>query len=211
MKKIVFVVLLSSVFLGGCASGSDDASTIKELQNTVSSLKKENEKLKSGQGTIDNSTSTTESSTADESANSLVKGLNDPVTFSNPDTKAPLAWMKVVRASASPAAFPEYMHSVGKYDVNNMIAVTVEYKNEGLEENFYASRNEFVAFDASGKAYEQTMQQEGQDMLGIGRGSTSTFYWIVPNASAVNEIEIDYTPHSFYGVKPTTFKVPVEH
>lgn len=208
MKKIIFGVLLSSIILVGCSS-NDNSANIAKLEKTIESLQLENENLKNGQGLNEVVENTFESS-AEQDVSNDIKGLNEDVVYSDSDNTE-LVQLKIVKASTNQSSFPDYMISMDDYDTENMIAITVEYKNLGLDDKFYVNPADFVAFDASGKAYEITSQQEGQDSLSPGRGSQSTLYWLVPDAQKVNEIEIDYSPMVLYGAPTQTFKVPVEH
>lgn len=213
MKKfgMSLLVLSSALVLGACgdnATSTKNSETIAKLEKTVDSLKKENEKLKSGRG-VQTESSTSES-TAESSESASAFGLNEEAIYKTDDGKDAFA-TKLVKASANQADFPEHMISLPEYDTANMVAVTVEFRNIALEEPFYVSTGEFIAYDASGKAYQQVNQQTGQDSVAAGRSSTSTMYWEVPNAGSVNEIEIDYSPYVAYGVAPTPFKVPVTH
>lgn len=213
MKKfgMSLLVLSSALVLGACgdnATSTKNSETIAKLEKTVDSLKKENEKLKSGQG-VQTESSTSES-TAESSESASAFGLNEEAIYKTDDGKDAFA-TKLVKASTNQADFPEHMISLPEYDTANMVAVTVEFRNIALEEPFYVSTGEFIAYDASGKAYQQVNQQTGQDSVAAGRSSTSTMYWEVPNAGSVNEIEIDYSPYVAYGVAPTPFKVPVTH
>jgi len=207
MKKVIFGLMVTSLFLTGCSS--TNTSEVDELKETIASLSKENENLRNGQGVNETATSnTTDSSKMAES--NEAKGLNEDVVYYD-ENNNDLAQLKITKASTNQSAFPDYMLSMDEYDTENMIAVTVEFKNIGYEDRFYVTPSDFVAFDASGKAYEITMQQEGQDQLSAGRESTSTVYWKIPNAQNVDEIEIDYSPGVFYGAPTQTFKVNVEH
>lgn len=213
MKKfgMSLLVLSSALVLGACgdnATSTKNSETIAKLEKTVDSLKKENEKLKSGRG-VQTESSTSES-TAESSESASAFGLNEEAIYKTDDGKDAFA-TKLVKASTNQADFPEHMISLPEYDTANMVAVTVEFRNIALEEPFYVSSGEFIAYDASGKAYQQVNQQTGQDSVAAGRSSTSTMYWEVPNAGSVNEIEIDYSPYVAYGVAPTPFKVPVTH
>lgn len=213
MKKfgMSLLVLSSALVLGACgdnATSTKNSETIAKLEKTVDSLKKENEKLKSGQG-VQTESSTSES-TAESSESASAFGLNEEAIYKTDDGKDAFA-TKLVKASTNQADFPEHMISLPEYDTANMVAVTVEFRNIALEEPFYVSSGEFIAYDASGKAYQQVSQQTGQDSVAAGRSSTSTMYWEVPNAGSVNEIEIDYSPYVAYGVAPTPFKIPVTH
>lgn len=213
MKKfgMSLLVLSSALVLGACgdnATSTKNSETIAKLEKTVDSLKKENEKLKSGQG-VQTESSTSES-TAESSESASAFGLNEEAIYKTDDGKDAFA-TKLVKASTNQADFPEHMISLPEYDTANMVAVTVEFRNIALEEPFYVSSGEFIAYDASGKAYQQVSQQTGQDSVAAGRSSTSTMYWEVPNAGSVNEIEIDYSPYVAYGVAPTPFKILVTH
>lgn len=213
MKKfgMSLLVLSSALVLGACgdnATSTKNSETIAKLEKTVDSLKKENEKLKSGRGV--QTESSTSGSTAESSESASAFGLNEEAIYKTDDGKDAFA-TKLVKASTNQADFPEHMISLPEYDTANMVAVTVEFRNIALEEPFYVSSGEFIAYDASGKAYQQVSQQTGQDSVAAGRSSTSTMYWEVPNAGSVNEIEIDYSPYVAYGVAPTPFKIPVTH
>ncbi|MEQ7216781.1 hypothetical protein ABQD61_12925 [Enterococcus asini] len=214
MKKfgLSLLVLSSVLLLGACgdsSSSTSDSDTIAKLEKTVDSLKKENEKLKSGQGS-QSEASTTSESAIESSEPTASLGINEEAVYKTDDGKDAFA-TKVIKASTNQADFPEHMVSLPEYDTTNMIAVTVEFRNITLTDPFSVSAGEFIAYDASGKAYQQVDQQDGMDSVAAGRGSTSTMFWEVPNAGSVNEIEIDYTPYVAYGVAPTPFKVPVTH
>lgn len=214
MKKLgmSLLVLSSLLVLGACGSdnaSTGDSETVAKLEKTIDSLKKENKKLRSGQGAQEESSATSESTVeSSEAVGSL--GLNEEAIYKTDDGKDAFA-TKIVKASTNQSDFPDYMISMDDFDTTNMVAVTIEFRNIALDDPFYVNTGEFIAYDASGKAYQQTSQQEGQDSVAAGRGSTSTMYWEVPNASGVNEIEIDYSPYVAYGVAPTPFKVPVTH
>ncbi|WP_270790220.1 hypothetical protein [Enterococcus diestrammenae] len=214
MKKfgMSLLVLSSVLVLGACgdsATSTENSEAIAKLEKTVDSLKKENEKLKSGQG-VQAESSTTPESTTESSEPVSAFGLNEEAVYKNSEGEDAFA-TKIVKASTNQADFPDYMISMDDFDTANMIAVTIEFRNIALDDPFNVNTGEFIAYDASGKAYQQTSQQEGQDSVAAGRGSTSTMYWEVPNAGSVNEIEIDYAPYVAYGVAPTPFKVPVTH
>lgn len=208
MKKIVLGLLLVIITLSGCSSGNSD-SEVKELKKTVDSLKTENSKLKAGQGIqSDHSDSTTESS--DQTSNDI-KGLNEEVIYKSADTGKELIGVKFIEVTTKPEIFPEYMHSMDDFDTSNLMAAKVEYRNIEWDQPFHFSTHDCIPFDASGKAYKNNSQQEGQDSVGAGRGSTATIFWEVPNAGSVNEIEVDYTPNNLYPAPSTTFKLPVTH
>lgn len=214
MKKfgLSLLGLSSALILGACGdvnTSTENSEIIAKLEKTVDSLKNENEKLKSGQGVQGESSASTES-TAESSEMKTAFGLNEEAMYKNDDNSDAFSAM-ITKASTNQADFPEHMISLPEYDTANMIAVTIDYKNVSLPDPFYLGSNEFVAYDASGKAYQQVNQQTGQDAVAAGRGSTATMYWEVPNAGSVNEIEIDYSPYAAYGLAPTPFKVPVTH
>lgn len=209
MKRIklgLFLVLL--IGLAGCTSDSENSSTVSSLEKTVESLKTENSKLRSGQGVQETQSDSSDTQTSDKKE-SKIKGMDEESVYKS-NGKDALS-IKVIEATTNQSVFPEHMISLEDYDTSNMIAVKFEFKNIDLSDDYGMNIAELTAYDASGKAYEIVNQQNGQDYVGIGRSSTSQFYWEVPNAGNVNEIEIDFSPSSSYNAPKTTFKVPVSH
>lgn len=208
MKKIVICSVLFFLAIGLSACGSDDSSTVSSLEKTVDSLKTENSKLKSGQG-IQDSYSDSFTAASSDKQNDSVKGINEESIYKTGDKDA--LSVKVIEASTNQSSFPSHMVSLDEYDTMNMVAVKFEFKNINLKEDYGMNPAELTAYDASGKAYKIVNQQSGQDYVSSGRSSTSQFYWEVPNAANINEIEIDYSPSGSSDIPKTTFKVPVSH
>lgn len=208
MKKIKLGLVAVLVLFGLSGCGSEDSSTLNSLEKTVDSLRSENSKLRSGQGIQDTqASSSTTHSTTDQ--NQRIKGLNEESIYKSDDKEA--LSIKVVEATTNQSSFPDYMISLDDYDTTNMVSVKFEFKNIGLSDDYGMNPSELTAYDATGKAYEIVNQQNGQDYVARGRSSTSQFYWEVPNAANISEIEVDYTPLANSDAPKTTFKVPVSH
>lgn len=206
MKLGLLLVLL--IGLAGCSSDSNSSSTITSLEKTVESLKTENSKLRSGQGVQESHSESSKTQSSDDKKTS-VKGINEESIYKSNGKEA--LSIKVTEATTNQSAFPEHMLSLDDYDTQNMVAVKFEFKNISLSDDYGMNGAELIAYDATGKSYEMVNQQDGQDYVGEGRSSTSQFYWEVPNATNINEIEIDYKPLSNADSPKTTFKIPVSH
>lgn len=208
MKKIVLCSVLVFLGIGLSACGSGDSSTVSSLEKTIDSLKTENSKLKSGQGVQDTYSDSSTAQSSDKQ-NASAKGINEESIYKSGDKDA--LSIKVIEASTNQSSFPSHMVSLDDYDTTNMVAVKFEFKNINLSEDYGMNPAELTAYDASGNAYKIVNQQSGQDYVANGRSSTSQFYWEVPNAASINEIEIDYSPSGSSDIPKTTFKVPVSH
>lgn len=217
MKKMVSLgITFSSILLLSACNSNQSNSNTEELEKTIESLSIENTKLKEelGKDTFENEKSDDltedEEMVEDEVGNSYF-GLDEEVVYRDETGKEYIS-TKIVNVSSNQSKFPDYMLSMEDYDTENMVVVTIEYKNIGQDTPYGLSRSEFIAFDSTGKALEQSMQQNGQDDVSKGRSSEAQIYWHVPEAKELNEIEIDYSPYLDGSIgNPVTFKVPVEH
>lgn len=209
MKKIVFGLVFSSLVLGAC--GNTTSSTDSDAQKTIDSLKTENSsmnkkiELYESLLTTDESSSSTETSeTEDQSTIKL--SLNQALELGDGKKQAEI---KVIEATTNQSAFPEHMISLDRYDTSKMVAVTIEYTNVAMDDNFLPYAQYFQAFSDDGQKLEQVEQQNGQDAVSIGRTGKTQLFWELPVEGAqFNHMEIDFVPSS---KKVATFDINVSH
>lgn len=205
MKKVVLgiISIFALITLGACTNNAENAGS---ADKTISSLKAENEKLKSQL----NNDQTSESSTADTSSESIedteYTGLNEDVHLSNGTKET--AIIKVTQVTTNQSAFPEHMINLDSYDTTKMVAVTIDYTNVAMSSPFLPNASYFQAFTKEGKSLEQVMQQNGQDAVAQGRtGTTQIFFELPVSGDQFNQMEMDFVVQS----KIATFDLPVSH
>ncbi|WP_429969397.1 hypothetical protein [Enterococcus sp. AZ049] len=212
MKKVVYGLLFSVLFLSGCSGqggdggGETDAKN-NDLQTTIDSLRSENEILKE-QLLTDSSSSSNQSSNESKSSVSSYEVYRLGEELSLGDGSQENARIKIIEATTNQSAFPEHMINLDDYDTSKMVAVKIEYTNVAIEEPFLPYSNYFQAYDKDGKALIQVNQQNGQDAVPIGRTSTTQLFWELPvSGNDFNEFEIDFVPSS----QVATFDLEVTH
>ncbi|MGL9945690.1 hypothetical protein IGJ63_000799 [Enterococcus sp. DIV1375a] len=209
MKKIVIGLIFSSLLLGAC--GNTTSSTNSDAQKTIDSLKTENsnmnKKIKFYESLLktDESSSSTETSkTENQSATKL--SLNQTLELGDEKKQAEI---KVIEATTNQSAFPEHMISLDNYDTTKMVAVTIEYTNVAMDDNFLPYSSYFQAFSDDGQKLEQVNQQNGQDAVSMGRTGKTQLFWELPvEGSQFNHMEIDFVPSD---KKVATFDINVNH
>ncbi|EGP5619474.1 hypothetical protein DUC53_001673 [Enterococcus faecium] len=210
MKKIIIGLIFSSIALGACGNttsstaNSDAQKTIDSLKTENSSMNKKIELYESLLTTDESSSSTETSETEDQSAIKL--SLNQALELGDGKKQAEI---KVIEATTNQSAFPEHMISLDSYDTSKMVAVTIEYTNVAMDDNFLPYANYFQAFSDDGQKLEQVDQQNGQDAVSIGRTGKTQLFWELPVEGAqFNHMEIDFVPSS---KKVATFDINVSH
>lgn len=210
MKKIIIGLIFSSIALGACGNttsstaNSDAQKTIDSLKTENSSMNKKIELYESLLTTDESSSSTETSETEDQSAIKL--SLNQALELGDGKKQAEI---KVIEATTNQSAFPEHMISLDSYDTSKMVAVTIEYTNVAMDDNFLPYANYFQAFSDDGQKLEQVDQQNGQDAVSIGRTGKTQLFWELPVEEAqFNHMEIDFVPSS---KKVATFDINVSH
>ncbi len=205
MKKIKLVSpLLLAIILVGCASG-ESSKEVEKLKQENAELKKE---LKKEQPSNDSKENKKKEPKKED--NLVFKNNEEVMLYDNYVNKNELATLKITEVSTAQSSFPEFMSTLtDEFDIGKMIAVTIEYKNLGLEQGFVPSVFEFQGFDVDGNALERQNRQEGNDAVSKGRASKTKIFFNLPSeGSNYNEIEIDYVSGSN---KIGTFKLDVTH
>lgn len=197
MKKKLFGMFgaFCLVFMLAACSKNDAS------EETISSLKAENEKLKSGESTQESEVQESESS-----EDLYFNYLNEEVRLSNGEKET--AMIKITQASTNQSVFPEHMINLDNYDTNKMVAVTIEYTNVAIPSPFLVLASYFQAFGKDGKALVQVDQQNGQDAVTEGRTGVTQLFWELPvNGNDFNQMEIDFVIDK----KIATFILDVSH
>ena len=208
IKKSVISWLLVSIFLlSGCSSEWSTTAN-SSLEKEVAHLKTENSKLKK-------ELAENKPLKKEESTNEDLRFTEEVKTFSNNesiefgDGENKLAEMKIVEATTKPSSFPKGMRELENYNIERMVAVTIEYKNIDMDTPFLPYSQSFQAFSKDGKRLTPVNQQKGQDEVPKGKSSTTQIFWELPViGSDFNEVEIDFVSGD---QRVATFALNVSH
>ncbi|EGO5025302.1 TPA: hypothetical protein IUX51_001299 [Enterococcus faecalis] len=207
MKKmyLLSITLISLGILAGCSN--NDSTKVQKLETTISSLKKENDSLKTG-NTDENKKSQESKVDSKQKKEEKKYGLNEDVDLYSNSKK--VGKIKLTKVSTNQSAFPDYMINLEDYDTSKMMAVTFDYTNIAMEEPFLPHSNYFQAYSKDGKALQSFNQQNGQDYVSQGRTGTSTIYFGIPvDGNSFDEVELDLVPTG--SAKIATFDIAVGH
>lgn len=215
MKKVVYGLLFSVLFLSGCSGqggnggGETDANN-NDLQTTIDSLRTENSKLKSQLSNSEKPKESTSSSpTSSESNQIKTYGLNEEAILKD-DQGNNIYSLKIIKATT--AITPD---SVATYDDHiNLIEVVYEYKNYNYPNAMSVSTQYISAYDPNGLAGKDLGYMDGQTEVSSGGKASQSTMWFEMNSDPndISEIEIDYSNDFSLGFEDTlSFKVPLEH
>lgn len=76
-------------------------------------------------------------------------------------------------------------------NLSNPLEVQVEFKNIGSSEAIGFHKQYLLAYDGDGKQLEDSNYQDGQDLVGQGR-TTSSIVWYDLNGSQTTNVQFDY-------------------
>lgn len=203
MKKLYLfgVTFLSIGILSGCSN--NDSAKINKLESTISSLKKENEELKStanGSVLTETSESLKKSKTYAPGEEAIIKDSSGKEMYG----------LKILKATTN-LSQADNAYTDGKPD--NTIEVTYEYRNINYETPLIISSQFLAAYDSKGKAGKNMNMMDGQTEVSPGRSSQSTV-WFVMDSPMKNEseTEIEYLNDFSLGFEGVAkFKVSLEH
>lgn len=200
MKKTIMgiTMILFLSILGGCF----DSETEPTAEQTISSLKAENKKLKSElhNEKIKNNSETMK--------NQKVVGLNQEVIIETKSKEQ--ASVKITEVTTDPDYFPSEMINPDSdnYDISRMVAVTIEYKNISMSSPFIPNISYFKAYTTENQSLEVANFMLGTNTVNKGESSKRQLFFITPGPSSeLNEIKIDLSIKS----KIATFDLQVSH
>lgn len=199
--KLVSVTMLGMLILSGCSDSKEN--------ETTDSLRKENTQLKEKLSEYETTNEPTVESNKPENVPKVSEKtkLNEEVFLSMSGEE--VASLKITEVSTNQSSFPNHMVSLDEYNTDQMIAVTIEYKNIAMTEAFLPHASYFQAFDNEGKALTRVSQQNGQDSVTEGRtGVTKIFFELPVNGSEFSEVEIEFVPGT---EKVAVFDLKVSH
>ncbi len=134
MKKmyLLSITLISLGILAGCSN--NDSTKVQKLETTISSLKKENDSLKTG-NTDENKKSQESKVDSKQKKEEKKYGLNEDVDLYSNSKK--VGKIKLTKVSTNQSAFPDYMINLEDYDTSKMMAVTFDYTNIAMEPSIF--------------------------------------------------------------------------
>ncbi|MGM0183486.1 hypothetical protein IGK74_002452 [Enterococcus sp. AZ150] len=200
MKKTIMEItmILFLGILGGCF----DSRTEPTAEQKISSLKDENKKLKSE---LHNEKIKNNSATMKKQE---VVGLNQDVIVEGKSKEQ--ASVKITEVTTEPDHFPNEMINPDSdyYDINHMIAVTIEYKNLSMSSPFTPNISYFKAYTIENQPLEVANLLLGTTAVDKGESNKRQLFFITPGPSSeLNEIKIDL----FIKSKVATFDLQVSH
>lgn len=214
-KKMLFWSVSATLLLTGCTNvtNSDgDKSTIRNDDETIESLKRENSDLQEQISQLleeaNESSEETKKYNSSEDEKYNVYGLNEEAVLTD-DDGTDLYSLKIISATKNLTETSEF-YTEGKPE--NTVEVTYEYKNYNMETPFLISSQFMEAIDSNGLAGKNMSMMRGQTEVSIGRSARTTI-WFVMNAPVTDEeeIEIEYINDFTLGFEGVLrFKVPLE-
>jgi hypothetical protein len=199
MKKLVGigVVALTAITLAGC-SGNSTSSSDKD-KATISSLKKENKKLKNinkayaaalGVDSSSGSSSAKES----EQSSSDAYNLGEEGIFGSGSEKQ--LGLTITAADQNWNAFAqEQGDNIFEGKQANTVQIQVKYRNIAMNESYLPSSDELNVYDQDGNAATPLSYQDGQTEVTEGHTGTTTLWYVFDKPfSEIKKFTIEYAP-----------------
>jgi hypothetical protein len=214
-KKMFFWSISAALLLTGCSDTSNndgDKALIKDYQETIESLKRENSDLQEQISQLtekpDESSEHINNNNSSDDERFKAYELNEEAILTD-DKGTDLYSLKIISATTNLTETSEF-YTDGKPE--NTIEVTYEYKNYNMEKPFLISSQFMEAIDSNGLAGKNMSMMRGQTEVSIGRSARTTI-WFVMNKPVTDEeeIEIEYINDFTLGFEGVlSFTVPLE-